>query len=170
MEPAAAFLAAATLILLLLVIAAYAWWQQGWTEFSYVTGNTVKWDAKGSHAGRLRFKDCVFTVSRLDGVQATSRVNAALNAMASAYSSGGPGVLELTRPLNAFSFTIKGFNDPDSVKDPGGMPWCKAQPKTCKGDGDCGTDKLPSNKCWQQKCVLCDEGAVVTLTGKFRVI
>jgi hypothetical protein len=48
--------------------------------------------------------------------------------MTSAYGGGvnNPSQLKLTRPLNAFSFTIPGFNDVNSVSDPTIYMWKNA--------------------------------------------
>ncbi len=71
-----------------------------------------------SDVSRLRFKDCVFAVAAPDGTVSRRDVTNELNAMAKAYTdtpTAPPSTLRLDRPLNAFSFTIPGVNDKQSV-------------------------------------------------------
>lgn len=81
----------------------------------------VSWTAGGGQKlDRLRFKACTFTVTDPGGTTHTSDVAAVLNGMAAAHAnSAGAGVtLSLDRGLNAFSFTIPGVNDPQTVATP----------------------------------------------------
>jgi hypothetical protein len=152
MEDGPALFLAAVIVIILVVGVAYAWQSfVGWTTFpAYKAGDIPKWQpTTGSDISRLRFKDCVFTVTRSDGTAATLDATPALNSMAVAYKSGMsnmPSTLELSAPLNPFSFTIVGFNDKATVADPTVAPWCTVPTATCAG------------------------GATATLTGKVRTI
>lgn len=94
-----------------------------------------------------------------DSAPTSQDVTGVLNAMAAAYSRGSsrflapgdyPPSLDLVRPLNAFSFTVPGFNDAyyldadgsprGTVKDPSAAPWCGAggpKPVACSAAADC---------------------------------
>ena len=130
-----AILVALLILAVLVVAAAYAWYNfLGWTRFSYSSGAAPRWvPPAGKDVSALRFKGCVYTVQRLDGKKATLDVTPALNAMATAYAGGkdNPAALTLTGPLNAFSFTIPGFNERTVVPDPAAYPWCNGG--TCSG-------------------------------------
>jgi len=90
-----------------------------------VSEKPPSWDARPGADGqprtvdRLRFKNSVFTVTSPDGSTTYRRdVTAVLNGMAAAYKNSSvapPTTLSLDRPLNAFSFTIPGFNDVNSM-------------------------------------------------------
>ena len=74
----------------------------------------------GKTVASLRFKDCAFTLTGLDGQAHTVDVTPVLNGMAAAYrgsSAAAPKVLQLDRPLNAFSFVVPGVNDAASYTD-----------------------------------------------------
>jgi hypothetical protein len=185
METGSALLFATIVLIVLILSAAYAWYNfTGWTAFSYKTGDSPSWiPAKSEDISRLRFKDCVFTVTRTDGKVATLDADPVLNSMAVAYKSGSintnPATLTLTRPLNPFSFVITGFNDKASVPDPTVSPWCTAPPAACTKDSDCpyGTPGscvpqpvVPPATTALSACSTCPGGATVTLTGKVRTI
>ena len=180
-----ALLLAAIIVLVLAIVASYVWYNfTEWTEFSYNTGDDPSWTANNNaDISRLRFKDCIFTVTRADGKVATLNVSPVLNSMAVAYKSGSvgtnPPALVLTRPLNPFSFVIAGFNDKLTVSDPTGAPWCTAPPATCTKDSDCPQSisgscvtkpPTPPTAVSTGICANCPGGAAVTLTGKVRTI
>lgn len=83
------------------------------------TADEPYWAAgTSSNASRLRYKECVFAVAAPDGTTYRQDVTSVLNAMAKAYTDSPttpPGTLRLDRPLNAFSFTIPGVNDSQTV-------------------------------------------------------
>lgn len=83
------------------------------------SGATPSWAAaKGEDISSLRFKDCIFTVVDPAGQKHSADVTTVLNGMAVAYrgaSSKIPKVLNLDRPLNAFSFQIPNVNDSATV-------------------------------------------------------
>lgn len=85
-------------------------------------GMTPAWAAaKGEKISALRFKGCTFTVVDPAGKQHSADATAILNGMAVAYRgavSKIPTVLNLDRPLNAFSFLIPGVNDSATVTTP----------------------------------------------------
>lgn len=140
-------------VVVLLVLAMYVWWRQGWTPFSGKLGDSMSWSAPGQ-LSHLRFRNCTFSVVRLDGKSAELDVTGILNSMAAAYATAPAGqalppALSLSAPLNAFSFVIPGFNDRATVPDPGVAPWCSAPPAA-------GQTVCP--------------GCQVTLTGEFRVV
>jgi hypothetical protein len=187
METAAALITSTVIVIIILIIAAYVWYNYiGWSGFAYKTGDRPSWlPASGVSISRLRFKDCIFTVTRADKKVSSLDVAPVLNAMAVAYKTstvGIPQTLTLTRPLNPFSFVIKGFNDRATVSDPRVYPWCTAPPAACTTDSDC-----PGGACITalrpilagaavtgtsvtKMCSTCPGGAVVTLTGKVRTI
>ena len=141
-------------ILIVLVIAAsWVWYQIGWTSFSGSLGSSMSWaPSSGKSIANLRFKDCIYTVTRLDGVTRTVDVTGTLNSMAAAYKVTQPNQvlpasLALDAPLNTFSFLIPGFNDQVSAGSPTGYPWCSAPPTM-----------VAPNVC---------AGSTVTLTGKY---
>jgi hypothetical protein len=119
---------AAVVVIVLLIGAAFVWYTfTGWKTFSYTSGDTPAWTPAGqADISRLRFRSCLFTVSRSDGVKRALNVSPALNSMAVAFAGGpnNPPALTLTGPLNAFSFVIPGFNDRATVTDPAAAPWC----------------------------------------------
>lgn len=164
MDPTSeALLHSAAVIIVLLLVIAFLWWHfAGWSEFSFSAGDRPSWAPTGAHknVSRLRFKDCVFSVQRAGDPAPTSRdVTGILNNMAIAYSRGNsrffvpsdfPASLSLDRPLNAFSFTIPGFNDAyyadadgaphGTVRDPTAAPWCGAggpSPVACTSAAGC---------------------------------
>jgi hypothetical protein len=127
----------------------------------------------GDDVSRLRFRNCVFTVKRGDGVTKTHDVTAVLNGMAVAYKGGynNPQMLTLVRPLNPFSFVIPGFNDRATVADPSARPWCASPPSPCAGDADCpgampGSCNIlaPSGNCCPAGQV-CVEGTCTAASG-----
>lgn len=128
-DTSAAVLALVT-VLALVVIAAYGWYAfTGWARFDYKSGDSPVWvPARDADLSRLRFRACLFTVTRGDGVVRAYDVAAALNGMAVAFRGGSsnPASLTLTRPLNPFSFVIPGFNDRASVADPTAEVWRSA--------------------------------------------
>lgn len=173
MDTVPALALAAVILVLIAISVAYVWYAfTGWTAFSAATGDGPGWTPKnGSDISRLRFRDCMFVVTRGDGKTASLDVSPALNAMALGYKGGSnnPPALTLTRPLNPFSFVIPGFNDPASVPDPTAAPWCSSPPAACSSDAGCaGTG---TGACGPRGfCALCPGGAAVTLTGKVRTI
>lgn len=82
-------------------------------------GTSPSWAAaKGENISALRFKGCTFTVVDPAGKTHSADVTTVLNGMVVAYrgaSSKIPTVLNLDRPLNAFSFQIPGVNDSATV-------------------------------------------------------
>jgi hypothetical protein len=152
MEVTVSLLVATVITLAILIVAAYCWYNfLGWEEFSFSAGDVAAWGSKSGadDASRLRFKGCVFTVKRGDGVTKQLDVTAVLNGMACGHtgSSVAPLTLALTRPLNPFSFVIKGFNDKASVPDPTAAPWCTAPPALCNTDTDCPGGVAQSGAC-----------------------
>jgi hypothetical protein len=131
MNTTAAVSAAVIAVVVTLLIVCVWYVTAGWTAFRWASGaDTPQWTAVGAaDVSGLRFKNAVFTVGRLDGKTFSFDVTPQLNAMACAYKGGtaNPTTLKLTGPLNAFSFTIQGFNDSATVSDPGAYPWCGAQ-------------------------------------------
>ena len=159
----------AIIVLVLTIIAMYFWYNfTGWQQFSFQTGDNAGWTST-STASALRFKDCIFSVNRSDGVNMTLDVTANLNAMAVGLQGLTTSELKLSRPLNPFSFTIMGFNDKNTVSDPTVYPWCSAPPASCTSDSTCPFgDK--NGACSDGKCVNCPGGATVSLIGSFRII
>jgi hypothetical protein len=181
-KPIAA-LVALIIVLVLLIAVAYGWYNYtGWQPFSYATNDVPAWHPLSGQVARLRFKDAKFTVTRLDGVQATYDVTAVLNGMSTAYTGSitGPPALTLTRPLNPFSFVIPGFNDRTTVADPTSSLWCTSPPASCSSDAQCPGGGAGACSCSGDKgvcapnvagtCYGCPGGAKVTLTGKWRTI
>ena len=136
MPIALAVVVAVLIIVVLALGGAYAWWNfTGWSApFAYQTGATPAWtpmkDSKGipQDISRLRFKGCVFTATRADGVSQSLNVDVVLNSMAVAFKpnvAGGtnPASLNLVTPLNPFSFVIPGFNDKATVPSPSVPLW-----------------------------------------------
>lgn len=85
--------------------------QDGYCSNSTVPGWVPK---QGSNISRLRFSDCIFTITTPDGRRYSQNVTPALNSMAVAYTGSTikmPNTLYLSGPLNAFSFVIPGVND-----------------------------------------------------------
>lgn len=127
MKPALAFVLGLVVVVVLLIVAAYVWYNYtGWQKFTFEgavpynkNAPAPKWQASGGDpsAADLRFRDVVFTVVDPSGVAHRRDVTAVLNGMALAYHSAAtpPPTLALDRPLNAFSFTIPGVNDRQSV-------------------------------------------------------
>ena len=117
------------IVMAVLIMAAYYWYYfTGWTDFSFngttpyapgQSGSTPGWTAStGKNVSNIRFKKCVFTVVDPGGNTHSTDVTAVLNGMAVAYRGSTltiPTVLNLDRPLNAFSFTISGVNDKGAV-------------------------------------------------------
>jgi hypothetical protein len=103
----------------------------GWTAFSYKTGDNPVWSTNsGKNAGQIRFKNCIFTIATSDGKIVTRNVTSVLNGMAVAYKgkiNSGINYLKLTRPINAFSFVIPGYNDVKSGTDPSYPIWKTAK-------------------------------------------
>lgn len=149
-------------IILTLILVVMYYYLIGWKEFSYSTGDNITWPS--DNVGSLRFKNCTFTVNMPDGTKKTKDVTDVLNGMAVAYNGSQvtPPSLALTGPLNAFSFTISGFNDSVTVRDPTASPWCLST-KTCTAPGDC-----PYNSCSNGYCVICPGAPKVTLTGSYK--
>jgi hypothetical protein len=141
-------------VVVVTTIIAYMWWKSLWTPFSFAAGQLPTWaPPKGKSLADLRFSDCVFKVSRADGLVAQKDVTPVLQNMALAYSDAAPNqalpsALSLDAPLNSFSFVIMGFNDAASAGNPSALPWCTAPPTGTSG--------------------VCP-GSTVTLTGKYRV-
>lgn len=117
------------IVLAILIVISVAWWNMGWTSFQYGGGDVVKFASKTNAAG-LKFSNCMFTVTRLDGASATQDVSSILNRMASAYkgASSPPATLDLAGPLTPFSFLIVGFND-KNVTSPNSPVWQGASVK-----------------------------------------
>ena len=154
MGKATAILVATIAVVTLLIIGAFSWYHfTGWQTFSYKTGDNPSWMPSSGDVTLLRFKDVKFTVRRSDGAYAEANVAGNLNSMAVGLKGGLnlPPALTLDKPLNPFSFTIKGFNDVATVPNPSLPPWC-------------------SSPCPTGSCVNCPGGPAVTLTGKFRTI
>jgi hypothetical protein len=167
--PAAAL--AALTVLVVIAIAAYAWSSMGWTAFVARTGDTPAWTPPaGKDVSRLRFRNCKFTVARSDGVTQARDVTTVLDGMAAAYAGAKgalmPAALALVRPLNAFSFTIPGFNDRAAVPDPAAPPWCAGPPAACADGTGCAVGPcMPSGE-----CAICPGAAAATLAGEWRAI
>jgi hypothetical protein len=136
------------IVIILVIAAAYVWYYHtGWQSFNFKTGDSPSWSSSDGDVSKLRFDNSIFTVTRSDGVMRSQDVTEALNGMAVAYQNGtvAPGVLNLTGPLNPFSFVIPGFNDSQTVTDPTGPLWCTTGPK-------------------------CSPSAIAMLAGKWRQI
>lgn len=171
-------------VLTLLVIMAFIWYRFfGWKPFQFAAGDSPTWTPAGSaDVSRLRFADAMFSVQLGDGTSRSQDVTAVLNGMAAAYSGGAanPTWLTLTRPLNAFSFVIPGFNDSATVPDPSRPAWCSSPPASCTGDSQCTSPvpgacscSGPGGVCPPGEtgtCYSCPGGAKVTLIGKWRTI
>jgi len=169
----------AIIIALLFVIASYIWYHfSTWTQFSFKNRDLPEW-ATSTGASRLRFRNCKFNVSvgidvpnnssDLPAVESSLDVTNILNAMAKQSTSGI--TLKLARPLNPFSFTIVGFNDPKSMASASSnwasTRWCATNwPCTHGIDCDRMPDLCPSNG----GCVHCYGVNNVTLTGEYRVV
>ena len=172
-----AAMVAVIVIILIMIGVTRVWYNKttSWSTFSASSANFdwPQWSSTSSKgASALRFRNCKFTVVLGDGTTTkTKDVTNTLNAMAmqqqtpilSSGSSGssspapttGPMFqqsMSLVRPLNPFSFTITGFNDPTMFSDPAVInkyPWC---------------------------ITYCNDGtkaakpALVTLTGEFRTL
>ena len=169
---------AAVIVLVIALAVAYYWYNYlGWKDFaSFSMGDSPSWTPDNQlDISHLRFKNCKFTVTLMDGSVGKYDVTPALNSMAMAYknaSSNIPKVLTLTQPLNPFSFAIPGFNDKSSL-NPSQPPWCEKL-NSCTQDSDCpyGTVTGACNV-GQKVCTNCtnSSGSVsVTLTGKVRTI
>lgn len=122
MGPAAAAAAALVVVLLLLLAGAFAWYHnpRAWKSFSYAGGDAVAFSTDGAPLDRLRFRGCTFATVNPQGLAAQWDVTAVLNGMAAAYdvpiskselTLGGSARI----PLNPFSFTRAGYNDPATV-------------------------------------------------------
>ena len=126
MDTTSALFASALIIIIILLVAAYIWYNFiGWTEFNATTGDQPIWKPDVA-ISRLRFKDCIFTVTRSDGVSQSLDVSQVLNGMVVAFKNSTLDVaepLKLVRPLNPFSFVIAGFNDKATVSDPSIPLW-----------------------------------------------
>jgi hypothetical protein len=128
MQVALSLIIAAVVIIILLIIIAFIWYEfMGWGPFTGTNGSVMSWDSDDVAA--MRFKNCIFTVSRPDGTVATKDVSSILNGMAVAYEGSvkPPSSLALARPLNPFSFVIKGFNTVDVVPDPSIPLWANSK-------------------------------------------
>ncbi len=196
MQTLARVVIAAVVVIAILIVAAFVWYNYtGWQAFSFQTGDSASWALPAqADISLLRFKGCTFTVTRGDGVTRTYDVTPVLNGMAAAYAGGtsNPPLLKLTRPLNAFSFVIPGFNDSRTVSDPTVPPWCSSPPVTCASDSDCPgaargscsiqqtgscSPACPAGQvCVQGTCLPrgacsgCKGAAAVTLTGSWRML
>lgn len=172
MQNMSAILLATITVMVIVIAIALMWYNfMGWTTFTNKTGDSPSWaPPAGADISKLRFKNCVFSVSRADGVIKTQNVDAVLNGMAVAYRNGvnSPMALTLVRPLNAFSFVIPGFNDRATVSDPSGFPWCAAPPPACTADSDC--PMVVDGACTNGSCFSCVGGATVSLTGSWRTV
>jgi hypothetical protein len=179
--PAAAIALLAVIVIVLVV--AFGWYHYtGWTTFSYRVGESPSWTpSTGGDVSRLRFKDCVYTITRGDKVVKTQDVTPVLNSMAVSQKGNAkqPKALTLDRPMNPFSFVITGFNDRKSVPDPTVAPWCTAPPAKCTSDSTCPnfvSSATTAGLCVGLgnpsggTCSSCPGGATVTLTGKVRTI
>lgn len=185
MNTGAAIFLAVICTLVITIGAAYVWYNYngGWTKFNYSTGDLPSWTpAKDADISRLRFKDCIFTVTVPAGdsspsITKTANAAPALNAMALGFKGGvsNPASLKLVRPLNPFSFHIKGFND-KAVADDQNSWVAKLQSKLCTADSDCPFSKqagacAPCPGGCDRYCVnTTDDGPVVTLIGLWRTI
>lgn len=124
-------LAAAILIVLfILVLASFIWDKKiGLTEFGVGKGGTGSWSVPAKKdISDLRFQQCIFTVTLPNKTVKSVNVSSVLNGMAEAYvgSINIPKTLNLIKPLNPFSFVIKGFNDVATVPDPSTPMWKNA--------------------------------------------
>lgn len=149
MEIVLAMVIAMLLTIIFAVGGCYIWfYYTGWTAFTHNTGDSPQWlPANDKDVSRLRFNNCLFTVTRADGVVGKLNVDVVLNSMAVAFkpnatSGTNPSTLNLVKPLNPFSFVIPGFNDKITVPDPTAALWC----------------------------ITCPQGATVSLTGEVRTI
>jgi len=100
-------------------------------------GVTPSWSAgAGKDISSLRFRGCMFTVIDPNGTPHTIDVSAVLNGMTVAYRGARtkiPLKLLLDRPLNAFSFTIPGVNDRDTVPTAADAKLWENSPTTLTG-------------------------------------
>jgi len=118
-------------LLVVLVGVYYVWYSShGWETMTFTSGEGFA-GSPGSPAGRgpswvphkgrplssLRFRNAIFTMVDVKGKTHTKDVTAVLNGMAAAYGgelyahAAPPPALEMTGPINPFSFVIKGVND-----------------------------------------------------------
>lgn len=128
----ATFFLALIIVLVIVLAAAFAWSRTGWVPFSFTGGSLPGWTPTSGDISHLRFRGCAFRVNLTDGRSAAVNATPALNAMAVAYRKRPatlalPAALVLDAPLNPFSFTIAGFNDPAAAPTPGVAPWRDAQ-------------------------------------------
>lgn len=119
---------AAVVIIILVIAVAFVWYEMGWQSFSGTNNSNMSWGGNGADVANMRFKGCIFTVKLPNGKTVTQNVTTVLNGMAVAYvdSPKPQSTLALVRPLNPFSFVIKGFNTPDVVPDPSVPLWANA--------------------------------------------
>lgn len=153
------------IILALIVI---AWWFfTGWTKFSYKIGDLPVWAAQD--ITKLRFRNCIFTVTMNNGTAQHKDVSSNLDAMAAAYvgAKSIPPSIGLYTPLNPYSFIIDGFNDSKTVKNPYSQPYCAGPVSACTSNAQCPPGL---GGCYQGKCVNCPGGMNATLTGEYRLL
>jgi hypothetical protein len=168
----------AIIIAIIIVIVSYIWYRFGtWTQFSFKINELPEWVAVPKDGKSIRFRNCKFSVSvgsdtsdnpEMSKKEGSRDVTNILNAMAK--QSTGTS-MSLVRPLNPFSFTIVGFNDPNSMginfPSKEHNRWCLAK-KSCTTDSDCGGAR---GSCTSSKyCVNCFGEHTVTLTGEYRVL
>lgn len=127
----------AVIALIIIVAFIFAWyhWPSSWQTASFKLNDTVTIPIPaGKDMYNLKFKKCYFTTN---GV--VSEVSGTLNNITGAYSKLQNSSYKMTpatafvlpAPLNPFSFTINGVNDPATVPDPTASPWCSSPPASC---------------------------------------
>lgn len=119
MSQGAALILGLVVVLVVLVVGAWVWYYAtGWKSFEYKAGDTVSFlPAKGGTVAGLRFRQTVFTIVDRTGAPVRAEdVSQVLTGMAVAYDGArrAPSTLTLARPLNPFSFTVRGVNDPSA--------------------------------------------------------
>jgi len=128
MSPGEAMIVALIVIIIIFVAISYGWYNfYGWKSFEFKTRNAVSWSSSTKKGiADLRFKKVIFSIKFPDESFQSKDVTNVLNGMATAYT-GQPnkGTLTLDRPLNPFSFVIKGVNDKDTATDPSSKKWKK---------------------------------------------
>jgi hypothetical protein len=119
------------IVVIIFIILAFVWDKFiGLTKFSAGKSSVVSWFVTGKKdITDLRFQECIFTVVMPSGVTKSVDVSSVINGMAAAYVGNAiiPQTLTLVKPLNPFSFVIKGFNDVATVPNPSTPAWKNAK-------------------------------------------
>ena len=94
----------------------------GWKQFTMNKGENFQLvNIEPELISKLKFKDCVLTLSGKDGTVKTFNVESVLNTMVYAYknNSNKNYIFKLDDPgLSAYSFQLPGFSDKNNKLDP----------------------------------------------------